>query len=315
LKQDNVIYVAGGDRLVGAAIVRRLRERGFRHVVGAADEPDLLNQESVDRFFARYRPQYVFHTAGPTGGIGANVALPADLCRDNLAVNLYLVDAAHRYEVERLLYLASSCCYPRQAPQPLRTESLWSGPLEPTNYGYAVAKLAGVALCQSYRQQYGRDFIVGIAANSYGPGDDFDPDRAHVIGALMARMHEAHVHGQPTVTIWGSGAPRREFLYVDDLADACLHVMEQDHQGELINLSGGPSLSIAELAEQVRQVVGYEGRLVFDSSRPDGMPLKALDPTPLLNLGWRPQTNFRTGLHQMYAWYLQTETSRLVHVG
>jgi GDP-L-fucose synthase len=274
-----------------------------------------MEQASVDAFFARQRPQYVFHAAGPTGGIGANVAAPADLCRDNLAVHLHLIDAAHRFDVERLLYLASSCCYPRHAPQPLHVESLWSGPLEPTNYGYAAAKLAGIALCQTYRQQYGCDFVVGIAANSFGPGDDFDPERAHVIAALLARMHEARSSGEPSVTIWGSGSPRREFLFVDDLADAAVHVMRQGNGVELLNLAGGVSLSIAELAEQVRRVVGYEGELVFDASRPDGMPLKELDATALAAMGWRPQIDFEAGLRATYAWYLQTVSSRLIHVG
>jgi GDP-L-fucose synthase len=315
LEWDSTILVAGGQTPLGSALVRRLRQQGFCGVLGDGPQtPDLARREAVHEYFAHHRPRFVFHAAGRSGGIAANQSQPAVLCHDNLTVTLNLLEAAHRFGVRRLLYGASACCYPRLAPQPLRVESLWSGPLESTNEAYAAAKLAGIALCRAYRQQHGCDFVVGIATNSFGPGGDFDPRQAHVIGALMARMHEARMAGEPSVNVWGTGKPVREFLYVDDLADACLHVMRHAPGVELINLAGGVSLSVAELAERIRRVVGYRGRLVFDASRPDGMPLKSLDGEPLATLGWRPKTDFDDGLGATYEWFLQN-TSRLAHAG
>lgn len=303
------IYIAGSDTLVGFAITRSLRAAGYRHVL--TDTPG--DRDSHEHDIAEHRPEYVFHAAGRSGGIRANQSFPADLCQDNLQVTSRLLAAAHRYNVRRLLYLASACCYPRNAPQPLAVESLWSGPLEPTNEAYAAAKLAGIALCRAYRHQHGCDFVVGIPTNAFGPGDDFDPDDGHVIASLIARMHEAKELDEPQVTIWGSGKPVREFLYVDDLADACLHVMRQPGI-ELINLAGGDSLSIAELAERIRNVVGYQGRLEFDRSRPDGMPLKSLDAVPLFATRWKARTSFDAALAATYQWYL-TVAQELAHVG
>src|SRR5688572_6975029 len=252
---------------MGSALMGWLRSCRFRRVLGDAHHaPDLNCRDSVQSFFAEHEPEFVFHAAGRSGGIHANQTCPADLCRDNLTVTVNLLDAAHRFGVRRLLYLASACCYPRNAPQPLSVDSLWSGPLERTNEAYAAAKLAGIALVRAYRQQHGCDFIAGIPTNIFGPGDDFDPQAGHVIASLMARMHEAHESGEPSFTLWGTGRPVREFLYVDDLADACLHVMRHARDIDVINLAGGPSLSIAELAGRIRRVVGYQGGLEFDLS-------------------------------------------------
>jgi GDP-L-fucose synthase len=313
---DCSIYVAGGESLLGSALLRRLRDVGYQRVWGdAGDAPDLHCRQSVEQFFAERQPQYVFHAAGRSGGILANQTIPADLCRDNLTVTLNLLDAAHRHDVRRLLYLSSACCYPRQAPQPLRVESLWSGPLEPTNHAYAAARLAGGALCRAYREQFGCDFVVGIPTNSFGPSDNFDPQDAHVVSSLMARMHAARLADEPRVAVWGSGQPVREFLYVDDLADACLHVMRLEQPPPTINLAGGANLSIAELAERIQHVVGFRGRVDFDTSRPDGMPRKSLDAGPLLASGWRPRIDIDRGLLNTYEWFSDNiATPSLAHV-
>jgi GDP-L-fucose synthase len=312
LRKDASTYVAGGQTLVGAALLRRLSTRDYEPIV--AVEPDLTRADEVQDFFAQFRPQFVFVAAGKSGGIAANQKYPADLIRDNLLVATSILDAAHQHKVEKLLYLASSCSYPRHCPQPMRVEHLMTGPLEPTNAAYATAKLAGIQLCQAYRQQYGDPFLVGIPANPFGPGDDFDATSGHVIGALMLRMHEAKEEDRPSVTIWGSGAPRRDFIYADDLADACLFVMDHYDGPEPINLGAGSDVSIRELAEMIREVVGYGGTLEFDRSRPDGMPVKVLDGTALARLGWRPATPLREALTATYDAYLGSLSSpRLVH--
>lgn len=312
---ESTIYVAGGETLMGSALLRRLSSRGFRRVLGEAHQaPDLNCRDSLQAFFAEHEPEFVFHAAGRSGGIRANQTCPADLCQDNLTVTVNLLDAAHRFGVRRLLYLASACCYPPSAPQPLAVDSLWSGPLERTNEAYAAAKLAGIALVRAYRQQYGCGFFAGIPTNVFGPGDDFDPQAGHVIASLIARMHAAHLNDEPCLTIWGTGRPVREFLYGDDLAEACLHVMRHARDVDVINLAGGASLSIADVAERIRRVVGYRGRLAFDPSKPDGMPRKSLDGGPLAELGWRPQTSFDEGLAATHQSYLN-ETARFAHVG
>ena len=247
----------------------------------------------------------MFCAAGRSGGIGLNQASPAELILDNLLATAHVLDAAHRHGVTKLVYLASACVYPRKAPQPLRVESLMAGPLEATNAAYATAKLAGWQLCAAYRQQYGERFVTAIPANSFGPHDDFSPDGGHVIPALMRRMHEAKVRGEPQLAVWGTGMPRREFLASRDVADACVFVMQHYEGKQPINLGGGATLSIAEVAGAIAAVVGYRGRLWFDDSKPDGMMLKMLDATPLRRLGWRPSVDFRTALAETYAWFLQ----------
>lgn len=304
MQTDARIYVAGGDTLIGSAILRRLRAEGCRNLIGGP-EPDFADPAAVRGFLGRHRPEYVFVAAGRSGGIEANRRHPASLMLDNLNVAAHLIPATHGAGVRRLLYLASSCSYPRLCPQPMRPEHLLTGPLEPTNEAYAVAKIAGMALCRAYRAEHGADFVVALPANSFGPGDDFDEHNAHVVSALIRRMHEAAAEGRPSVDIWGTGSPRREFLYVDDLADAAVFAMRRYRGDEPVNLSGGTDVSIRELAGMIREVVGYAGELRFDPARPDGMPLKSLDGRVLAQLGWRAATGFRDALAATYRWYLE----------
>jgi GDP-L-fucose synthase len=306
VKKDARIQVAGGNTLLGAALIERLREEGYTRLVGVPpEEPDLTDARAVQRFFDTVGPEYVFVVSGKSGGIGLNQARPAELMVDNLLALTHVLEAARARGVRKLLYLASSCCYPRVAEQPLRVESLFTGPLEPTNASYALAKLAGVQLCAAIRQQEGARFVAAIPANPFGPHDDFGPESGHVIPALIRRAHEAREADQPTLSIWGTGTPRREFLYSRDLADACLFVMRHYDGPEPINLGGGEALTIAETARAIADMVGYRGRLVFDRDKPDGMPLKMLDSSPLRRLGWRPATDFRSALIATYDWFLQ----------
>jgi GDP-L-fucose synthase len=308
VKQTARIYVAGGDTLVGAALHQRLRETGYENLVGWGETgPDLTSSREVDEFFVAARPEFVFLVGGRSGGIRANQEYPAELMRDNLLVATHVLHAAYRHGASKVLYLASSCSYPRLAAQPMAVESLMTGPLEPTNEAYALAKLAGLKLAQAYRQQYGVRFITGIPANVFGPHDDFSPEDSHVIPGLIRRLHEAKQAGDPVVRIWGSGRARREFLYSLDLADACIFVMQRYDGAEPINLGGGVELSIKEVAEAIAEVVGYVGRLAFDTSRPDGMPRKVLDSGPLRRLGWSPSTAFLPALTATYSWFERYE--------
>ncbi|MBY0233290.1 MAG: GDP-L-fucose synthase, partial [Gemmataceae bacterium] len=298
------VYVAGGDALIGSAVLRELEEAGFTRLVGMPpDEPDLTNPGQVEDFFSEYRPEYVIMAGGRSGGIGLNRRRPADLMMDNLLSTCHVLHSAHANGVKKLLYLASSCAYPRLAPQPLAVESLLAGPVEPTSMPYATAKLAGWQLCEAFRRQFGARFITGIPANAFGPWDDFDEDAGHVIPALIRRAYEARLRDEPELVVWGTGAPRREFIYAPDLARACLFVME-NHEGGIINLGGGASLSIAALARLVADVVGYRGAIRFDPGHPDGQPLKMLDSRPLREMGWRPRTEFRAALEATYTWFL-----------
>jgi GDP-L-fucose synthase len=300
------VYVAGAETLIGGAILRALARQGYCNPVGGElPAPDLTCAREVDAFVAACRPQIVFLAAGKMGGIGANRRYPADLMLDNLRVTCNLIESAHRHGVTRLLYLASSCAYPKACPQPMREESLHTGALEPTSAAYAMAKLSGITLCEAFRSQHGADFFAGVPANVYGPGDHFDAENAHVIGALMARLHAAKGEGSPCVEVWGSGNAQREFLYVDDLADACVFVMRHYGGEGPINLGGGTIASIRELACMIRDVVGYEGELRFDATQPDGFALKALDSTRLTELGWAGATPLRQGLERTYRWFLQ----------
>lgn len=305
------IYVPGTDTLIGAAIVRELKREGYSNIVGRpSEEPDLTDAAQVDNFFARTVPDYVFLAAGKSGGIGANERYPATLMQENLLVACHIIHSAYRHGTKKLLYLASSCCYPKLCPQPMRVDSLMAGPLEATNEAYAVAKIAGIKLCQAYRQQYGANFIVGIPANTFGPGDDFSLEESHVIPALICKMHEAKSRGANSVEIWGTGSPRREFISADDLASACIFTMHQYDGLEPINLGVGSDLSIRELAELIQEVVGYSGDLRFDSSKPDGMPAKLLDSSKLREMGWKSQTSIRSALAATYRWFLQREQQR-----
>ncbi|MBI3863788.1 MAG: GDP-L-fucose synthase [Planctomycetia bacterium] len=313
------IFVPGGDTLIGAALRRRLAFQRFTGLVGTPPgEPDLCSAPEVDDFFRRARPEYVFLAAGKSGGIRANQLFPADLMLDNLLSECHVIDAAHRHGVKKLLYIASSCSYPKHCPQPMRVESLMTGPLEPTNDAYATAKIAGITLCQAYARQHGANFISGIPANAFGLEDDFSPEGGHVIPALLAKIHKAKVESLPSVPIWGTGAPRREFIFADDLADACLFVMQEyDDAATPINLGAGEDLSIRETAELIREVVGYTGELAFDSTKPDGMPLKSLDSSPLIRMGWRAQTSFAKALLLTYEAFqneLRKSTQEGIHV-
>ena len=309
------IYVAGNDTLLGAALVHRLRETGYEELIGPPpEEPDLTAASEVDDFFAETRPDYVFMAAGRSGGIQANQSAPADLMLHNLLASTHVIHAAHAHGVKKLLYLASSCSYPRHAPQPLRVESLMAGVLEPTSEAYALAKLAGMKLCQAYRGQYGSPFICAVPTNTFGPHDDFSPAGAHVVPALLRKIHEAKKRGDRQVVLWGTGTPRREFLYAPDLADACLLLMNKYDEPDPINIGGGMELTIAGLARLIADVVGYRGQLCFDPAQPDGARLKTLDAGPLSALGWRPRTAFRTALEHTCQWFLRHVVKEDAHV-
>ncbi len=305
IPSDARIYVAGHRGLVGSAIQRRLQSRGFGTILSATrEELDLRDQSAVNDWFDEHRPDYVFLVAGTVGGILANSTRPAEFIYDNLMIHATVVNAAWQTRVQRLLYLGSSCIYPREAPQPMPEDALLTGPLEPTNEPYAVAKIAGIKLCQSYRRQYGCDFISAMPTNLYGPNDNFDLQSSHVLPALIRRFHEAKEAGDRQVVVWGTGSPRREFLHVDDLADACLFLMEHYDDEEHVNVGTGEDLSIRHLAEMVRDVVAPDLEIAFDTSKPDGAPRKLLDVTKLHDLGWRHSIGLREGIERTYRWFL-----------
>jgi len=299
------IFVAGHRGLVGSAILRRLRVGGYQNLLTATREQlDLRDQAAVNYWFRANRPEYVFLVAGTVGGILANATRPAEFLYDNMMIHATVVHAAHLYGASRLLYLGSSCVYPRDCPQPIKEEYLLTGPLEATNEMYALAKIAGIKLCQSYRAQYGCDFIAAMPTNLYGPQDNFDLAGSHVLPALIRKFHEARVAGCDEVVIWGTGTPRREFLHVDDLADACVFLMEHYDAAGHINVGTGEDLSIRELAELVGSIVHPAARLVFDRDKPDGTPRKLLDVTRLHNLGWRHSTGLGEGIAATYEWFV-----------
>jgi len=299
------VFIAGHRGLVGSAILRRLEKEGFTNLLTATrEELDLRRQSSVDEWFNEHQPQYVFLVAGTVGGIGANSTRPADFIYDNLMIHGTVVHASHQMRVEKLLYLGSSCIYPRLANQPMKENELLSGQLEPTNEGYAIAKIAGIKLCESYRRQHGCDFISAMPTNLYGPGDNFDLDDSHVLPALIRRFHEAKISDQKEGEIWGTGSAYREFLHVDDLADACLFLMDNYSESEHINVGTGKDSSIADLAERIRDLVHPEATISFDTSKPDGMPRKVLDVSKLKNLGWESKISLNEGLASTYDWYL-----------
>jgi len=305
------VYVAGHRGLVGSALVRRLRAEGFDNLLTATrQELDLRDQAAVDAWFAARRPEYVFLVAGTVGGILANSTRPAEFLYDNLMIHGTVVHAAHRHGTRRLLYLGSSCIYPRESEQPIREEALLTGRLEPTNEWYAIAKIAGIKLCQAYRRQYGSDFISAMPTNLYGPGDNFDLESSHVLPAMIRKFHDAKVEGRSAVTVWGSGTPRREFLHVDDLADACLFLMRRYDAEEHVNVGTGEDLSIRELAELVRDLVAPGVGIELDATKPDGMPRKLLDVSRLHELGWRHRIGLREGIESTYAWYLEAARTR-----
>jgi len=299
------IYVAGHRGMVGGALVRALEAQGYENLLlRTSAELDLRDQAAVHAFFDAERPAYVFLAAARVGGILANDSYPADFIYDNLVIETNIIHAAHGQQVKKLLFLGSTCIYPKLAPQPLKEEYLLSGPLEPTNEWYAVAKIAGIKLCQAFRRQHGCDFISAMPTNLYGPGDNFDLEKSHVVPALIRKLHEAKQAGAATVTVWGSGKPLREFLHVDDLAEALLFLMGHYSGEEHVNVGVGEDLSIRELAETVRDVVGFEGELVFDTSKPDGTPRKLVDTGKINGLGWQAGIPLREGLAQAYRWFV-----------
>ena len=304
------IFVAGHRGLAGSAIVRRLEREGFQQLIlRSREDLDLLDQRAVNLFFRNEKPTHVFLAAARAGGIGANSAMPVEFLYENLTIATNVIQAAAETGVEKLLYLGSSCIYPRLAAQPIAEDSLLTGPLERTNEAYAIAKIAGLKLCEYHNRQYGRRFISAMPTNLYGPNDNFDPDRSHVIPGLLHRFHTAAMESAETVTIWGTGAPLREFLHVDDLADALLLLMRDYDGPETVNIGSGAEISIRDLAEMVRDVTGSRATIRFDPSRPDGTPRKLLDSTRIRSMGWQPSIELREGLRQTWEWYREKVAS------
>ena len=302
--QGKTVFVAGHRGMVGAALVRRLARENVELLTAGRSELDLRDQAAVFDWFARKRPQAVFLAAAKVGGIVANNTLRAEFLYDNLAIAANVIHAAHVNRAEKLMFLGSSCIYPKLATQPLREDSILTGPLEPTNEPYAIAKIAGIKMAEAYRSQYACDFINVMPTNLYGPGDNYHPEYSHVVAALIRRFHEAKLSGASNVTVWGTGTPRREFLYVDDMADACVHLMKSYSAMEMVNIGVGEDITIAEFARLVAGAVGYTGEISYDTSRPDGTPRKLLDVSRLAKLGWRASTSLEDGIRLAYRAYL-----------
>ncbi len=305
--KGKTVFVAGHKGMVGGALVRRLAGEDVKLLTATRSELDLRDQVAVSSWFAHKRPQVVFLAAAKVGGIVANNTLRAEFIYDNLAIATNVIHAAHVNGADKLMFLGSSCIYPKLAAQPLREDSILTGPLEPTNEPYAIAKIAGIKMVEAYRSQYGCDFINVMPTNLYGPGDNYHPQYSHVVAALIRRFHEAKALGQPDVVVWGTGTPRREFLYVDDMADACVHLMKTYSEMDLVNIGTGEDITIAEFAHLVAATVGYAGKISYDSSRPDGTPRKLLDVSRLATLGWRARTSLEEGLRLAYQAYLNEQ--------
>ena len=299
------IYVAGHRGMVGSAIVRNLEQKGYVNIIGrTSKELDLIRQSDVENFFEEEKPKYVFLAAAKVGGIYANNKYPAEFIYNNLMIETNIIHSAYKYSVKKLLFLGSSCIYPKMAPQPIKEEYLLTGPLEPTNEAYAIAKISGIELCKFYRRQYGCDFISVMPTNLYGINDNFDLETSHVLPALLRKFHEAKINGDQEVVIWGTGKPRREFLYVDDLADACVHLIKNYSDEGHINVGTGEDLEIIELANIIKEIVGFKGRIVNDLTKPDGTPRKLLDVSLLESTGWKYKTSLKDGIKKVYDWYL-----------
>jgi GDP-L-fucose synthase len=312
MNKDSKIYVAGHRGLVGSAIVRKLEEKGYTNLVyRTSKELDLRNKFAVDTFFAEEKPEFVYLAAAKVGGIVANNEYPADFIRDNLLIQTNIIDAAYQNDVKKLLFLGSTCIYPKMAPQPLKEEYLLTGLLEPTNEPYAIAKIAGIKMCESYNRQYDTQYISAMPTNLYGSNDNFDLHSSHVLPALIRKFHEAKENNAPFVEIWGTGIPKREFLYSDDLADACIFLMNHYVGNEIVNIGVGEDIAIKELAEKVKEVVGFNGALKFDTSKPDGTPRKLVDVTKINSLGWKATTSLDEGLMKAYHWFLNNELTKV----
>ncbi len=308
MDKHSKIYVAGHRGLVGSAIVRHLQAKGYNNIVyQTSKELDLRNQTVVNQFFENEKPEYVFLAAAKVGGILANATYPAQFLYDNLMIQSNIIEAAWQNDVKKLLFLGSTCIYPKMAPQPLKEEFLLTGELEPTNEPYALAKIAGIKMCNAYNKQYGTSFISVMPTNLYGPNDNFDLETSHVLPALMRKIHEAKINREDAVTVWGSGKPLREFLHVNDMADACVYLMENcipEQVGDFVNIGTGQELTIHQLAEILCEVIGFEGKIIFDSSKPDGTPRKLTDVTKLHQLGWQYHIELKEGVRDTYNWYL-----------
>ena len=308
MKEDSRIYVAGHHGLVGSAIWRELQRQGFQNLIGRRRrEVNLLDTAAVGKFFTETKPEFVFVAAAKVGGIHANNTQPAEFLFENLQIQNNLIHAAKLAGVRKLLFLGSSCIYPKLAPQPLKEEYLLTGELEPTNQWYAVAKIAGIKLCQSYRRQYDCDFISAMPANMYGPNDNYDLQTSHVLPALIRKFHDAKTSSAATVTCWGTGAPLREFLYADDLASACVFLMQNYSEEQFINVGSGSEITIRELSEMVKRIIGFRGEIVWDESKPDGTPRKLMDSSRLFSLGWKPKVNLETGIRMAYEDFLSKQ--------
>ena len=307
MDKEAKVFVAGHRGMVGSAVVRRLQRAGFENILTRSrQELDLMDRAAVRGFFEAERPDYVVDAAARVGGIAANFEKPVEFLIENLTIQNNVIQAAADFGVTKLLFLGSSCIYPKLAPQPLTEDALLTGPLEPTNDAYAIAKIAGIKLCQAYAREYGKNFISGMPTNLYGPNDNFDLHTSHVLPALIRKVHEAKECGAKEVSVWGSGTPRREFLHVDDLADACFFLLENYSSPEIVNIGCGEDVSIKELAETVCEVLGFEGSLVFDASKPDGTPRKLMNVGRLLALGWKPRIGLKEGIRDAYEWFLKS---------
>jgi GDP-L-fucose synthase len=312
MQPNSKIFVAGHNGLVGSALVRSLKQHGYHNLVlRSRNETDLTSSSAVERLFEQERPEYVFLAAARVGGILANATYPADFIRDNLAIELNVIEAACRHDAKKLQFLGSSCIYPKSAPQPMKEEYLLTGPLEPTNEWYAVAKIAGIKLCQAYRQQYGFNAISLMPTNLYGPGDNFDLKSSHVLPALIRKFHEARIQNSREVVIWGTGSPRREFLHVDDLASAALFLMEHYDESEIVNVGTGSDITIADLAGMIQRATGHQGELIFDTAKPDGTPRKLLDVSRLNHLGWRASITLENGIESTYRWFVENSAAAI----
>lgn len=308
MDEGSKIYIAGHKGLVGSAIVRKLQEDHYENLIfRTSKELDLRNYNAVEDFFKSEKPEYVFLSAAKVGGIWANSTRPAEFIYDNLMIEANIIHNAYKYGVKKLLFLGSSCIYPKLAPQPLKEEYLLTGELEPTNSAYAMAKITGIEMCRAYNKQYGTNYISVMPTNLYGPNDNFDLDSSHVLPALIRKFHEAKLHHASEVVIWGTGTPVREFLHVDDLAEACLYLMENYNDAGIVNIGCGEGITIKELALLIQEVIGFEGKLVFDTSKPDGTPVKINDISKLKSLGWQPRISLPQGIADTYQWYLQNQ--------
>ncbi len=302
---NSKIYLAGHQGLVGSALERYLRARGYNNILTRSfDELDLRRQDAVEEFFQQFQPEYVFLAAAKVGGLWANYLRPGEFIYDNILVQSNVLEAARKYAVKKLLFLGSSCIYPKYAPQPIKEENLLQGELEPSNQAYAIAKIAGITMCQAYRAQYGCNFIAIMPNNLYGPGDNFHPDNGHVLPAMINKFHQAMLSRRTQLYLWGTGTPQREFLYVDDLADACYFLMKHYDEADIINVGSGEEYSISELAAMVAAIVGYQGEIIWDSSKPDGTPRKLLDASRINAMGWHSRVSLWEGLKLTYDWYI-----------